>query len=133
VRWLPLERACDSRFNSRPLWLRLLVPLRLYDLPCDDRLAELLPVLLLVVVEVVVVVLFVVVDVDVLLLRLSASALRVAGTSLFFQDPPSRVFQLSPFFRYTEPCLSVYTLFLLSTEPGLLYEDLEADAAVRDL
>ena len=86
--------------------------------------------LLVVLVVVVVVLVFVAV---VLWLRLSALAVRVAGTSLFFQDPSSRVFQESPFFRYTEPCLSVYTLFLLSALLGLLYEDLAADAAVRDL
>lgn len=86
--------------------------------------------LLVVLVEVVVVL---VVVADVLWLRLSVSAVRVTGTSLFFQDPSSRVFQLSPFLRYTVPFLSVYTLFLRSTLLGLLYEDLVPVAAVRDL
>lgn len=70
---------------------------------------------------------------DTLRLRLSVSAVLVARTSLFFQDPPSRVFQVSPFLRYTEPCLSVYTLFFRSALPGLLYDDLVPVAAVRDL
>ena len=98
------------------------MPLLLFVLPSEGWMVVLVlvVVLLVVVVVVLVVVVFPVVPGLVLRLRLSASAGLVDEISLFFQDPSSRVCQVSPFFLYTVPCLSVYTLFLRSTVPGLL-------------
>jgi hypothetical protein len=65
------------------------------------------------------------VDVPVLCLVLVAVPVLdlLSVISLFFQEVPCLVCQLLPFFLYTFPLRSVYTLFFLSVVAGLLYEE----------